>query len=63
MLAVRCDETGGRALVFSGDVNAIDNTDRGMTVRYRCACGRPGMLVTGRGIRSRSGHIGTHGGV
>lgn len=56
MLSVRCDHTGARALVFSSDVRAIHNTESGMVVRYRCACGAPGVMVTGSGAPSRSGH-------
>ena len=57
MLAVDCDRTHSRVLVFSSDVRSVDNTADGVLVRYRCACGQPGMMVTGRRAgTTRSGH-------
>ncbi|HSJ33583.1 MAG TPA: hypothetical protein VLB85_00810 [Acidimicrobiia bacterium] len=48
MIAVFCDEIHRRVLVPLDDVEAIRGADGRLTVGYRCACGRPGEMLTGR---------------
>jgi hypothetical protein len=44
---VRCDVLGKEVMIWPAFVEAIENTDQGIIVRYECVCGRAGELLTG----------------
>jgi hypothetical protein len=44
-------------LVSAGGVTGIDNVEGTIRVFYRCWCGAPGVLTTGRTVGEHSGHL------
>ena len=59
MFLAQCDIIGQKALIWASDLQGIVNTEGGMVVRYRCACGRPAEMLTGSGSDVRiSIHLG-----
>jgi hypothetical protein len=55
----QCDIIGRQALIWASDLHGIVNTETGMVVRYRCACGEPAEMLTGSGSDVRvSLHLG-----
>lgn len=57
MFAARCDDLGQRVLVLPSDIEGISNHDGVILVEYRCVCGADGLMVTGRGVTERCGHL------
>jgi hypothetical protein len=59
MIAVYCDEAGGRVLLGLDALETIRGDDGRLTVSYRCACGRRGQMLTGRNRAGGgfSGHL------
>lgn len=47
MFHVRCNRLDSEVLIWPAFVEGIENTDRGIIVRYECVCGRPAELLTG----------------
>lgn len=48
MFVVNCPTHGGRVLIWTSQIEAIRNTDRGIEVVYHCTCGHGGVWLTGR---------------
>lgn len=48
MFDVYCPDHGSRVLLFSGDIEAMLNTQEGVEVHYRCPCGYRGVWHTGQ---------------
>lgn len=58
MMAVYCGELNSRVLLGLDSMLGLDSDDDGVSLVYRCVCGRRGRLVTGRDRRPEySGHI------
>ena len=59
MFLAQCDIIGRDALIWASDLQGILNTEAGILVRYRCACGGPAEMLTGSesGVRV-SVHLG-----
>lgn len=57
MFDVQCDRLRRRVLVSAGGVTGIDNVEGTIRVFYRCWCGAPGVLTTGRTVGEHSGHL------
>jgi hypothetical protein len=49
-----CDHEGRRVLLFASNITGLRNTADGIEVAYRCHCGRPGTVLTGRRAAGRS---------
>jgi hypothetical protein len=47
MLLARCGILGREVLIWASDLEGIINTDDGMVVRYRCACGELAETLAG----------------
>lgn len=60
MMAVYCDTLGRRVLLPTDHIVRLEGNDGRLTVDYRCVCGAPGQLLTGRNRRGggMSGHLG-----
>lgn len=59
MFLAQCDIIGRQALIWASDLQGIVNTEAGIVVRYRCACGEPAEMLTGSGSDVRvSLHLG-----
>ncbi|MDP9144765.1 MAG: hypothetical protein M3N43_08740 [Actinomycetota bacterium] len=59
MLLAQCDNLGRQALIWASDLDAIENTDDGIVLRYRCVCGEMAEMLTGSGSPVRvSYHVG-----
>ena len=59
MFLAQCDIIGRQALIWASDLEGIVNTEAGIVVRYRCACGEPAEMLTGSGSDVRvSLHLG-----
>jgi hypothetical protein len=55
----QCDIIGSEALIWASDLQGIVNTEAGLVVRYRCACGQSAEMLTGSGSDVRvSVHLG-----
>jgi hypothetical protein len=55
----QCDNLGVQALIWASDLQTIENTDDGIVLRYRCACGQIAEMLTGSGSPVRvSYHLG-----
>jgi len=55
----QCDNLGREALIWASDLEGIINTEAGIVLRYRCACGQPAEMLTGSGSDVRvSVHLG-----
>jgi len=58
VLHVHCDRLGKEVLIWPGSVQGIQNTEQGMVVTYRCACGDTAQMVTGKNARAElSAHV------
>ena len=59
MFLAQCDILGREALIWASDLQGILNTEAGLVVRYRCACGQIAEMLTGSGSDVRlSVHLG-----
>ena len=59
MFLAQCDILGREALIWASDLQGIVNTEAGLVVRYRCACGQIAEMLTGSGSDVRlSVHLG-----
>ncbi len=47
MFRAWCDTWGKDVLVWPSSVEDIGNTDHGIVLDYRCACGHHGQMLTG----------------
>lgn len=56
MFSVYCDEYGKEVLLSTRAVSSMRNTSEGIVLYYRCACGQPGVMTTGRKAKSPSSH-------
>lgn len=55
MLRVQCDVLDQEVLV--NDITSIVNGKEGIFVEYLCACGQPGLLITGANAHNHwNGH-------
>jgi len=55
----QCDHLGREALIWASDLEGIVNTEAGIVLRYRCACGELAEMLTGSGSDVRvSVHLG-----
>lgn len=58
MMSVYCDELGKRVLLDLHAITSISGDYGRITLDYRCICGNPGRLHTGRHQPSgMSGHV------
>ena len=48
MFDIYCPDHGSRILLFTNDIEEIQNTEEGIEVHYRCTCGYRGVWITGR---------------
>jgi hypothetical protein len=48
MFDVDCPGCEARVLLGPRNITAMDNTDAGIVVRWRCRCGSEGSFLTGR---------------
>jgi hypothetical protein len=55
MFDVMCNRHGHRVLLGDRRILSITNDDAGILVRYRCSCGEPGEVRTGRRPHHRPG--------
>lgn len=53
MFQFACPREGETVMIWSSDIEAIDNTDEGIDVRFRCQCGLRSVLQTGAGRTER----------
>ena len=60
MFLAQCDNLGREALIWASDLEGIINTEAGIVLRYRCACGQPAEMLTGSGSDV---HVSVHLGV
>ncbi len=51
MFAARCATRDRLTLISLADIEEMRNTPSGIEISYRCPCGEPGFLLTGRGSR------------
>ena len=59
MFLAQCDKLGQEALIWASDLEGIINTEAGIVLRYRCACGETAEMLTGSGSDVRvSVHLG-----
>ncbi len=59
MFLAQCDRLGHEALIWASDLQGIINTEAGIVLRYRCACGETAEMLTGSGSDVRvSVHLG-----
>ena len=59
MFLAQCDNLGREALIWASDLEGIINTEAGIVLRYRCACGESAEMLTGSGSDVRvSVHLG-----
>jgi hypothetical protein len=59
LFLAQCDNLGREVLIWSSDLQGIVNTDLGILVSYRCACGETAEMLTGSGSEVRlSVHLG-----
>lgn len=59
MFVAQCDNLGREMLIWTSDLHSIDNTEHGIVLRYRCACGDMAEMLTGSGSPVRvSVHLG-----
>ncbi len=59
MFLAQCDNLGREALIWASDLEGIINTEAGIVLRYRCACGETAEMLTGSGSDVRvSVHLG-----
>lgn len=59
MFVAQCDHLGREVLIWTSDLHSIDNTEQGIVLRYRCACGGMAEMLTGSGSPVRvSVHLG-----
>ncbi|HWL48851.1 MAG TPA: hypothetical protein VNT92_03165 [Acidimicrobiia bacterium] len=59
MFLAQCDHLGREALIWASDLEGIVNTEAGIVLRYRCACGELAEMLTGSGSDVRvSVHLG-----
>lgn len=56
MMAVYCDELNKRALLDLSSLTSVTGTDGHVSLTYRCLCGRPGRIHSGRHVGWASGH-------
>jgi hypothetical protein len=47
MMVVHCARLDREVLIWSTAITGIDNTEHGLVISYRCACGEPGQVLTG----------------
>lgn len=47
MFLAHCDLLGREVIIWTSDLEGVENTENGIVVRYRCACGRPAEMLTG----------------
>lgn len=47
MLHVHCDRLGQEVMIWSPSVLGVSNTDMGIVVTYKCACGEMAQMLTG----------------
>jgi hypothetical protein len=47
MFEAKCDILGREVMIWTSDVKDIHNTEHGIAVHYRCACGREAVMLTG----------------
>ncbi len=52
MFDAYCPECDARVLLTTRRILALENTDTGIYITYRCWHGHEGLLVTGRAARS-----------
>ena len=51
MFAAHCGSTDRLTLLTLTDIEELRHTSEGIEISYRCPCGEPGLLLTGRGSR------------
>jgi len=54
----QCDNLGREALIWASDLEGIINTEAGIVLRYRCACGQPDRFGIRRPCQRPSGRGG-----
>ena len=47
MFHAPCDNLGRQVMIWTTDVKDIHNTEHGIAVHYRCACGQEAVMLTG----------------
>lgn len=47
VLGAYCDRLGHEVLIWFSSLLAVDNTEEGIVVTYRCACGDVARMLTG----------------
>lgn len=57
MFGVHCDHLDRDVLVDDHAVTGMEHAAGIITLYYRCWCGAPGYMVTGRRGRRHSGHV------
>jgi hypothetical protein len=55
VLRAKCDRLGRDVIIWTSNIDGIQNTDHGVLVRYECLCGQRGELLTGAGSPTRVG--------
>ncbi|HLF60927.1 MAG TPA: hypothetical protein VI980_07105 [Acidimicrobiia bacterium] len=49
MFLAHCDHLDRKVIIWTSSLDGIENTEKGIVVHYRCACGRPAEMLTGAG--------------
>ena len=58
MFKAWCHTANRQVLIWSSSLRGIENTEAGMVLYYRCACGEDGVLITGKeGGGDVAGHL------
>lgn len=47
MFLAQCERLGRQVLIWVSDVEGMVNTEHGIVLRYRCACGEMAEMLTG----------------
>jgi hypothetical protein len=55
MFDIYCPTHDSRVLLWTADIDSVENTEHGIVVSYHCTCGHRGTWVTG----SRAGELAT----
>lgn len=59
MFLAHCDRLDREVIIWASSLDGIENTENGIVVRYRCACGRPAEMLTGARAPARlTVHVG-----
>ncbi len=57
MMVVHCNRLDREVMIWTGSIHGISDTEHGLVMTYKCACGEAGQLLTGSKVeRELSAH-------